>query len=169
MTLATLGVVAVVYGGSTTPEVQEPRPEATPTSFIKPSAPLLGNLLTLVASMGYGLYQVLYKKYAALPSDPEIISDRLYEQIPEEAGDDLNTSTIVGSEDAVYPPPFGLHPNFLTSIVGLYTIVVLWIPIPILHYTGLEIFRYPPNARVILSIVGISLSGVVFNAGFMVG
>jgi len=125
----------------------------------------------LFASFGYGLYQVLYKIYAALPSDPEVVSDGLYQEISGEDGirdpdPDHDLRSI--QEVAVYPPPFGFHPNLLTSVMGFFTFILLWIPIPFLHYSGAEIFRLPPNFFTVLAISGIALGGVVFNAGFMV-
>ena len=133
----------------------------------------MGNLLTLLASFGYGLYQVLYKIYAALPSDPEVAAERLYESIPEDDEESVsltndNTINGVDASDAVYPPPFGFHPNLLTSLLGFFTLTIMWIPIPFLHWSGAEIFRLPSNAWTLFSIAGIALSGVVFNAGFMV-
>jgi len=112
---------------------------------------------------------VLYKTYAALPSDPEVASDPMYEQIPGDVEDEAPAgATYIDSAEAVYPPPFGLHPNLLTSLLGFMTLITLWIPIPFLHWSGAELFRVPPNALTVLSIAGIALSGVVFNAGLMV-
>ena len=112
---------------------------------------------------------MLYKIYAALPSDPEVASDPMYEQIPEDVEDEATAdATLIDSAEAVYPPPFGFHPNLLTSLLGFMTLILLWIPIPFLHWSGAEVFRVPPNALTVLSITGIALSGVVFNAGFMV-
>ncbi|KAF9478535.1 hypothetical protein BDN70DRAFT_879881 [Pholiota conissans] len=169
--LATLGTVTVVYGSSTSPKSDERGHKglsSTNLSF-KPTAPLLGNLLTLVASFGYGLYQVLYKIYAALPSDPEA-AELLYEQIPEDENQELRRPEHdeAPEADIVYPPPFGFHPNLLTSMIGLSTLMVLWLPIPFLHWSGAEPFRLPSNLATCLAISGIALSGVVFNAGFMV-
>ncbi|KAF5385321.1 hypothetical protein D9615_001506 [Tricholomella constricta] len=169
--LATLGVIVVVYGGSTSdddaqPSIKQSSTDIAPTS-IKPSAPLIGDLLTLVASIGYGLYQVLYKKYAALSTDPEVVSDRLYDQIPSENLSVAQCNTA-DHANAVHPLPFGLHANFLTTCMGLLTLVILWLPIPFLHYFDIEPFMLPPNSKTTLAIAGISLSGVVFNAGFMV-
>jgi len=165
VSLATLGVTAVVYGGATTSTKK-----GTTSDFVfKPTAPLFGNLLTLVASFAYGLYQVLYKIYAALPSDPEVVSEGLYQEISGEDGvpdPDHDLGSI--QEDAVYPPPFGFHPNLLTSIMGFFTFILLWIPIPFLHYSGAEIFRLPPDFFTVLTIAGIALGGVVFSASFMV-
>lgn len=62
---------------------------------------------------------------------------------------------------------FLLYSNLLTSLIGLATLVLFWIPIPILHYLGWEQFEAPPS-NTWLPIFGIVLSGVCFNAGFMI-
>ena len=111
---------------------------------------------------------MLYKIYAALPSDPEVASDPTYEQIPEDVDSLALATPTVDPAEAVYPPPFGFHPNLLTSLLGFMTFITLWIPIPFLHLFGVEMFRMPPDALTTLSIMGAALSGVVFNAGFMV-
>ena len=178
--LATAGVMTVIYGGASTQKTSNEQPEIS-RAVPAPTAPLLGDLLTLIASVGYGLYQVLYKKYLALPSDPENEepSQPSYTPIPRTSldgiidSDPLTEHLISGDSQSipdttVYPPPFGLHPNLLTSLVGVLTLLFLWIPLPILHYSGAEQFRWPTNWYVTLAISGIALSGVVFNAGLMV-
>ena len=162
VTLATLGVMVVVYGGSTESAKLRAATVKAGSGF-KPTAPLVGDILTLFASVGYGLYQVLYKKYAALPSDPEL--DRSYQPISD---DDEIRPSVYEPGTAVYPPPFGLHPNLLTSFVGILTLFILWIFLPILHHTGLEKFRPPDNWTTVIAICGIAASGIVFNAGLMV-
>ena len=165
VSLATLGVIAVVYGGTSAPTKKDPI-----SNFVfKPTAPLFGNLLTLVASFAYGLYQVLYKIYAALPSDPEVASQDSYQEIPEEDEDPRDPDHDLRSiqAGAVHPPPFGLHPNLLTSTMGFFTLILLWIPIPFLHYSGAETFRLPSNVFTVMAIAGIAFGGIVFNAGFM--
>lgn len=156
----------MVYGGvagSNEPPIQG-KPPTTASSF-KPSAPLLGDILSLIASFACGLYTVLYKMYAALPSDPELTA----EGFPE----DEETLSLVPSEslhpkDTVYPPPFGLHPNLITSFTGIFTLLIMWIPLPFLHWSGLEVFRLPPDRWTAIAIGGIALSGMCFNAGYMV-
>ncbi len=167
VTLATVGVVVVVYGGASL-EHDELGNEAT--MAVRPTAPLVGNLLTLVASFGYGLYQVLYKIYATLPSGPESKQDSFYQAIPEdeELAAEREASAVALDDEAIYPPPFGLHANLLTSLMGVVTCLVLGIFLPILHNIGLEIFHWPSDVRIIASIVGIALGGVVFNSGLMV-
>lgn len=168
--IATVGTIVVVYGGATSGEPPSTDEGLTTTAIsLKPTAPLLGNLLTLVASFGYGLYQVLYKIYAALPSDPEVASDPMYEQVPDDVEDEVPAGvTHIDPAEVVYPPPFGFHPNLLTSLLGFMTLITLWIPIPFLHWSGAEVFRVPPNALTAFSIAGIALTGVVSNAGLMV-
>jgi len=167
VSLATLGTIVVLYGGSTSQVDKSISVDKRALSMI-PRAPLIGDLLTLMASVGYGLYQVLYKKYAALPSDPELASERHYVPIPIQEGTSSETSFESSELADAYPPPFGFHPNMLTSAMGLCTFIVLWVPIPIFHYLGIEPFLLPTDAITYLSIAGIALSGVVFNAGFMI-
>ncbi|KAJ7357347.1 hypothetical protein DFH08DRAFT_851710 [Mycena albidolilacea] len=169
VSLATVGVLIVVYGGSTAP-ASDARSSLEERKAAGSAKPIVGDLLTLIASVGYALYQVLYKKYAALPSDPELRAEAEYEHLPtsEEVQYEASDVALASGDDAVYPPPFGLHPNLLTSAIGLCTLSVLWIFIPILHHIGAEPFLLPGNLKIIFTIVGIALSGVVFNAGFMV-
>jgi drug/metabolite transporter (DMT)-like permease len=169
--LATAGVLVVVYGGSQAKPL--PEPSATVQAAPRMSGPLVGDLLTLTASIGYGLYQVLYKKYASFnPETPRPAARSAtrpsYQRIASEA-DDAEASYPAAPEnaDAVYPPPFGLFANFLTAAVGLCTVVVLGLLVPILDWLGVEPFRAPPDLHTFGAIATIALSGVVFNAGFM--
>ncbi|ETI28924.1 hypothetical protein G647_01376 [Cladophialophora carrionii CBS 160.54] len=71
-------------------------------------------------------------------------------------------------------PPEGTSPgrgmvfaNSFGSMVGLFTLTVLWIPLPILHWTGLEKFELPTGqAAWLLSIS--TLSNAVFSGSFLV-
>ncbi|KAA1471519.1 hypothetical protein DENSPDRAFT_837527 [Dentipellis sp. KUC8613] len=168
--LATIGVAAVIYGGSKEPPVSESQSEArqeySQTKIF--SAPFVGDALTLVAAVGYGLYQVLYKRFAALPSDPEFESSDAYAHlsVDDALSDDIDD--IPEEAAASYPPPFGFHPNFLTSAIGFCTLALCWILLPIMHFLGVETFRLPENAHTVLSIAAIAFSGVIFNSGFMV-
>ncbi|EPQ60658.1 hypothetical protein GLOTRDRAFT_68491 [Gloeophyllum trabeum ATCC 11539] len=175
VTAATVGAAAVVYGGSTSEpsDTSDPQPQDNILALALPSSPLLGDLLTLFASIGYGLYQVLYKKYVALPSDPEFELVDEYDRLPiasQDVEDDALEDTPLGpaSQDSVYPPPFGLYANFFTSAIGLCTLAVLWIPIPILHYLDMERFKLPGNLFTIGIIACIAATGVLFNGGLMI-
>lgn len=169
--LATFGVLAVVYGGSRSSTTGTPHPSSSHSKIaavipLQATAPLIGDMLTLVASIIYGLYQVLYKKYVALPSDPVPSSSEDYEPIA--SSNEGLLEDVVPAKQAVCPLPFGLHANFLTSIIGLLTFLILWIPLPLLHYFGYEPFAFPKDAITFVTIAGIAISGVMFNAGFMV-
>jgi drug/metabolite transporter (DMT)-like permease len=167
--LATAGVLAVVYGGSQAGGSDE----EISTDLVSPhsSAPLAGDLLTLIASVIYGLYQVLYKKYATLSAPDgheDLPQDALYQAIPPEAGDVEARRISFHNPDAAYPLPFGFFANFLTGAVGLCTLVVLGAFVPILDMLGIEEFRPVPDLHTAVAIATIGLSGMVFNAGFMV-
>ena len=169
--LATFGVIIVVYGGSTVKQSEGNVNSSEKSTAVKAKAtsPLLGDLLTLAASVLYGLYQVLYKKYVALPVEPVPRSDGLYERVasnPEE-GSTVDEVNLYNNEDVIYPP-FGLYPNLLTSLIGLLTFAFLWIPIPVLSWYGIEPFSFPTSWATLFTIIGIALSGMLFNAGFMV-
>jgi len=179
--LATVGVMAVIYGGTSIQEDESEQPETfgTPSTA---TAPLLGDLLTLVASVGYGLYQVLYKKYLTLPQglEHEEPAQSSYAPIPRTSLDSISDgdppTDYPASGDSqpisdmtVYPLPFGLHPNLLTSLAGIFTLLFLWIPLPVIHYVGgAEPFHWPTDWYVVLVISGIALSGVISIGGSMV-
>lgn len=178
--VATSGAIAVIYGSSTSPHNPEASiadsHDSTTSSGFKPSTALIGDLLTLLAAIIYGVYQVLYKKYVALPTDPDadldgldVPASALYTPVPDEP-DELThvLPPIEQEEKMVYPPPFALYPNFLTSAIGVCTFLVLWIPIPIIHTLGIKPFHLPPDLKTLSVIIGIAFSGVTFNAGFMV-
>ncbi|KAH9467618.1 hypothetical protein Pst134EA_011256 [Puccinia striiformis f. sp. tritici] len=61
-----------------------------------------------------------------------------------------------------------LHANLMTSMVGLFTLCLLWIPIPFLHWSGIEPFEIVHDPAIAWMICGIISMGVVFNAGFMI-
>jgi len=176
--LATAGAVAVVYGGSISTDRSDPPSQDPPdvSTGFKPTAALTGDLLTLVAAVVYGIYQVLYKMYASLPTDPDPIESRIeapYEPLPEDVEEVSSVpldqpSEAAVPEDMVYPPPFALYPNMLTAAIGICTFLILWIPIPILHVLGIRPFYLPHDWKTAAVLLGIAVSGIVFNAGFMV-
>ncbi|KAG2150027.1 hypothetical protein BD769DRAFT_1410033 [Suillus cothurnatus] len=169
--LAIVGVLTIVYGDSTPSSTTAA--VARGMTVAQTPAPLFGDILTLVASVIYGLYQVLYKKYAALPSDLEpAVEPTQYTPIlasAEQASDEEMVSSPLGASNQVtHSLPFGLHPNFLTASIGLCTLFVLWIPLTVLHYYGIEEFALPSNMVTFIAIAGICATGVIFNAGFMI-
>lgn len=188
--MASIGAAIVVYGSKNSfPITEDPDEsiidEEDMTSSSQPKAPLIGNLLTLLASVIYAFYQVGYKEYAALENEPEPILDD-YERLPTtvlsyESSEHTTSASPIASivsipqtvsaesdKRAVYPPPFGFHPDFLISAVGVSTFCVLWILLPILHYTDVETFRLPPDLWTYSCIAVVGATGIMFNASFMV-
>jgi drug/metabolite transporter (DMT)-like permease len=108
--VAIVGVLIVAYGDSGS---DDKSPDGT---VGKPSAEAshrtLGNIIIGIGSVLYGLYEVLYKKYACPPE-----------------GTSPGRGTIFATTFA--------------SLIGSFTLLVLWIPLPVLHITGLEVFEWP--------------------------
>jgi len=172
--IATFGVMAVVYGDvgqSELPNTDQREAVVNTSETVKPKAPVLGDLLTLCAAVGYGLYQVMYKLHAAPLQDGESELVAPYVPLSDSDGlsaDELDEGVKDVDDDLAYPPPFGLYPNLLAGGIGWMTLSSLWIILPILHYSGYERFRLPDNPTLVLSIAGITGSGLVFNAGLLI-
>jgi drug/metabolite transporter (DMT)-like permease len=94
------------------------------------STRFLGNLVIGAGSVLYGLYEVLYKRYACPP-------------------------------DGTSPGRGMIFANTFGSLIGAFTLLVLWIPLPILHVIGWETFELPTGYTAWLLFVS-----VVMNATF---
>lgn len=105
--VAVIGVGIVAYGPGGDPAGVPDSAEAQ-----KASHRALGNIVIGVGSVLFGLYEVLYKRYACPPE---------------------GTSAGRG---VIFSITFA-------SLIGAFTILVLWIPLPILHWTGWETFEWP--------------------------
>ena len=137
--LAIVGVLVVAYG-----DAEEPKhgshsggstnPNQDPSEL--PNSKLVGNLIIGVGSVMYGLYEVLYKKYACPP-------------------------------DGVSPSRGMMFANTFGSMVGTFTLCVLWIPLPILHFTGIERFEMPRGKTAALLTIS-TLSNAIFSGSFLV-
>lgn len=105
-----------------------------------PNNRALGNIVIGVGSVLYGLYEVLYKKYACPPE---------------------GTSPGRGM---IFAMAFG-------SMIGCFTLSVLWIPLPILHFTGLEPFELPHGEAawmlVISTLSNAGMSIIWARVGFL--
>ena len=67
------------------------------------------------------------------PAFQEVALDPMYEQIPDDVKDEVTTNTTqISPSEAIYPPPFGFHPN-LTSFLNFMILMLLWSLIPFLH------------------------------------
>ncbi|KAK5076856.1 hypothetical protein LTS08_006027 [Lithohypha guttulata] len=134
--LAILGVLIVAYGDSGHPKHGSHSGGATNPQPDEPDNRTLGNLIIGIGSVMYGLYEVLYKKYACPPE---------------------GTSPTQGM----------LFANTFGSMIGIFTLFVLWIPLPILHYTGIETFALPTGKAAALLAVS-TLSNAIFSGSFLV-
>lgn len=137
--LAIVGVLVVAYGdtGDTkAPGHSGGAAGGKPGGSAAPNNRLLGNLIIGVGSVMYGLYEVLYKKYACPPE-----------------------GTSPG-RSMVFANGFG-------SLIGIFTVAVLWIPLPILHFTNIEPFELPRGKTAGLLAIS-TLSNAVFSGSFLV-
>lgn len=67
------------------------------------------------------------------------------------------------------PPvlPTALHSNFITSCIGFATLIMLWVPIVVLHYTDIESFRWPGSqggdgATIWWGLAVVALCGAIY-------
>ncbi|EPS25250.1 hypothetical protein POX_c03653 [Penicillium oxalicum] len=97
---------------------------------------LLGNIIIGIGSVLYGLYEVLYKRFACPPE-----------------GTSAGRGTIFA--------------NTFGSMIGCFTLCVLWIPIPILHMLGWETFRVPTGEAAWMLLISV-LANATFSGSFLV-
>ena len=75
-------------------------------------------------------------------------------------------SVLYGLYEVLYKrlacPPEGTSPgrgmifaNAVGSLIGSFTLLVLWIPLPILHFTGLEEFRLPTGEAAWMMLISV--------------
>lgn len=87
-------------------------------------------------------------------------------------------SVLYGFYEVLYKrvacPPNGCSPtrgmlfaNTFGSMIGLFTLTVLWIPLPILHYTGIETFELPSGEAAWMLAISV-LSNATFSGSFLV-
>ncbi|KAH8671632.1 hypothetical protein BX600DRAFT_251296 [Xylariales sp. PMI_506] len=122
--VAIIGVLVVAYGDSKPGEKDENMGgKSAGTRF-------LGNIIIGAGSVLYGLYEVLYKRWACPPEG------------------------VSAGRGMIFANAFG-------SCVGVFTLTVLWIPLPILHMLGWEIFELPTGQTAWYLFIS-----VVMNATF---
>jgi drug/metabolite transporter (DMT)-like permease len=106
------------------------------------------------------------------PKDPNEAKNRLLGNIIIGVG-----SVIYGFYEVLYKkfacPPDGTSPgrgmifaNTFGSLMGCFTIFVLWIPFPILHLTGLEPFELPRGEAAWMLLIS-TLASAVFSGSFL--
>lgn len=57
--------------------------------------------------------------------------------------------------------------NTFGSLIGSFTLLVLWFPLPILHWTGLETFELPRGEAAWLLAISV-LANATFSGSFLV-
>jgi drug/metabolite transporter (DMT)-like permease len=124
--VAIVGVLVVAYGDSKTTETQDP----------DASNRFLGNIIIGVGSVLYGLYEVLYKRFACPP-------------------------------DGCSPGRGMIFANTFGSCIGVFTLLVLWFPLPLLHITGIEPFELPTGNTAWLLFLSV-IANAVFAGSFLV-
>ncbi|EZF74017.1 hypothetical protein H105_04145 [Trichophyton soudanense CBS 452.61] len=130
--VAIVGVIIIAYGPGGPPEGAP----AGDAETLKASNRALGNIIIGIGSVLYGLYEVLFKRFACPPE---------------------GTSSGRG---VIFANTFG-------SMIGLFTLLVLWIPLPIFHLLGLETFQLPRGETAWLLIIS-TLSNATFSGSFLV-
>ena len=118
----------------------DPEKSTTSSSSSEAENRLLGNLIIGIGSVLYGLYEVLYKRLACPPSHAGHTTT---------AKNGMIFATLIG------------------SLIGLFTLTVLWIPLPLLHWSGLEVFELPKGKAAALLLVSVG-ANVVFSGSFLV-
>lgn len=87
-------------------------------------------------------------------------------------------SVLYGFYEVLYKrvacPPEGCSPgrgmlfaNAFGSMIGIFTLLVLWIPLPILHATGIEKFELPRGEAAWMLAISV-LSNATFSGSFLV-
>lgn len=142
VTIAIAGVLVVAYGDTKEPKHAGPHGGASgggpqgDNEKAEGASRTVGNLVIGIGSVLYGLYEVLYKKWACPP-------------------------------EGTSPGRGMIFANTFGSLIGLFTLTVLWIPIPILHFTGLEPFELPRGKAAGLLFIS-TVSNAVFSGSFLV-
>ncbi|KAK5116950.1 hypothetical protein LTR62_006671 [Meristemomyces frigidus] len=103
----------------------------------------------------------------------------------ESAGNRLIGNLVIGVGSVLYGfyevlykkvacPPDGCSPgrgmlfaNTFGSLMGSFTLLVLWIPLPILHITGIETFELPQGKAAWMLLVSVS-ANAIFSGSFLV-
>jgi drug/metabolite transporter (DMT)-like permease len=132
--VAIVGVLVVAYGDGAGGE--SAAGEDGGAGVINPGTRFAGNLIIGVGSVLYGLYEVLYKRYACPPEG------------------------LDATKGVIFANTFG-------TLIGLFTVFVLWIPLPILHIFGWETFELPTGETAWLLFISV-ISNMIFSGSFLV-
>lgn len=158
------------------------------------SVPLLGERLrwdkvTAVAIAVVGVFVVAYgdsfSSESSTSSSDTDTSSELPSSHPDSAPSRGLGNLIIGVGSILYGlyevlykrlgcPPSGTSPgrsmifaNFIGTCIGLFTLTFLWIPIPLLNYTGLEVWELPRGEALHLLLISV-FANAVFSGCFLV-
>ncbi|TFB07556.1 hypothetical protein CCMA1212_001077 [Trichoderma ghanense] len=137
--IAIIGVLVVAYGDTGSGAGSDAQGQGQgqgDDADVDAGSRFLGNIIIGIGSVLYGLYEVLYKRFACPP-------------------------------DGVSPGRGMIFANTFGSCIGLFTLCVLWIPLPILHWLGLEIFELPDASTCWLILFAV-LANATFSASFLI-
>jgi drug/metabolite transporter (DMT)-like permease len=135
--VAIVGVLVVAYGDGSGEESESASSSAAvPGDAVDPGARFAGNLIIGVGSVLYGLYEVLYKRFACPPDGMD------------------------ATKGVIFANTFG-------SLMGGFTLCVLWIPLPVLHVLGWETFEIPTGETAWLLFVSVFMN-MLFSGSFLV-
>ena len=129
--VATIGVMVVAYGDRPEKKVSK----GGTTSDDGAQNRLLGNIVIGIGSILYGLYEVLYKRFACPPE---------------------GTSPGRGT---IFANTFG-------SLIGCFTLLVLWIPLPFLHWLGWETFEWPTGEAAWMLLISVAANASKYQTHF---
>ncbi|KAL4995100.1 hypothetical protein BDV10DRAFT_196973 [Aspergillus recurvatus] len=127
--VAIVGVLVVAYGGRDDGQGTDGGAKHGGSRF-------LGNVIIGVGSVLYGLYEVLYKRFACPPE-----------------------GTSAG-RSMIFANTFG-------SLIGFFTLLVLWIPLPVFHVLGIETFRWPTGDAAWMLLISV-IANATFSGSFLV-
>lgn len=74
--------------------------------------------------------------------------------------------TIMLKQTTLKAAPRTLNMVLFFSLVGLFNIILFLPVFPILHFTGLETFEFPPSAHVWIMLISMSLSSMVSDVAW---
>ncbi|KAF1849507.1 uncharacterized protein K460DRAFT_365404 [Cucurbitaria berberidis CBS 394.84] len=137
--IAIAGVFIVAYGGMTPAKHGSKSGGGAGGDKAPPSHEAdhraLGNLIIGGGSVLYGLYEVLYKRFACPPE-----------------GASPNKGVIFA--------------NTFGSLIGAFTLTVMWVPLPILHFMGWETFELPVGEQAWMMAISV-LANATFSGAFL--
>ncbi|CAN6622862.1 hypothetical protein TRVA0_009S00958 [Trichomonascus vanleenenianus] len=123
--LSIVGVCVVAYAGSSDRGTVEDYPYR-----------MAGNMIIGAGAVLYGLYEVIYKRFASPPA------------------------SVAAKKQASFA-------NVVGSCIGACTLTLLWVILPVLHFTGIEEFELPRGEAALMLFVSL-IGNVLFSGSFLV-